>query len=87
MADQEIQNSEENLDDLSFKQGLAELDQIVRQLESGQLELEQSLVSYERGVKLIAMLRGRLDTAQLKVTSLMEELAPDASDADASQVS
>ena len=37
---------------LSFKEGLEELAAIVRSLESNQIELEQSIESYERGVAL-----------------------------------
>ena len=41
---------------LSFKEGLEELAAIVRSLESNQIELEQSIESYERGVALLASL-------------------------------
>ena len=44
------------IDDLSFKEGLDELATIVRSLESNQVELEQSIQSYERGVALLACL-------------------------------
>ena len=62
------------IEDMSFKEGLQELDAIVRALESNQLELEDSLARYERGVKLLGALQERLDTAQQKVTVLMGEL-------------
>lgn len=45
------------IDDLSFKEGLDELATIVRSLESNQVELEQSIQSYERGVALLASLQ------------------------------
>lgn len=69
-----------NIEDLSFKDGLNELAAIVRALEDNQLELEQSIESYERGVKLLASLQKRLDEAQQKVTVLMGELEPESSD-------
>lgn len=69
-----------NIEDLSFKEGLNELAAIVRALEDNQLELEQSIESYERGVKLLASLQKRLDEAQQKVTVLMGELEPESSD-------
>lgn len=69
-----------NIEDLSFKEGLNELATIVRALEDNQLELEQSIESYERGVKLLASLQKRLDEAQQKVTVLMGELEPESSD-------
>ncbi|MGN0038450.1 MAG: exodeoxyribonuclease VII small subunit [Coriobacteriales bacterium] len=69
-----------NIEELSFKDGLMELDSIVKALESNQLELEQSIESYERGVELLGALKKKLDTAQQKVTVLMGELQPDEGD-------
>ena len=68
------------LDSMSFKEGLVELDEIVRSLEGNQLELEQSIQKYERGVALLGALQKRLDDAQQKVTVLMGELEPENSD-------
>lgn len=65
---------------LSFKEGLDELAVIVRSLESNQIELEQSIESYERGVALLASLQKRLNEAQQKVTVLMGELEPENDD-------
>lgn len=65
------------IDQLSFKEGLQELDGIVKALEGNQLELEESIKSYERGVALLGALQKRLDEAQQKVTVLMGELRPE----------
>jgi exodeoxyribonuclease VII small subunit len=62
----------------SFGEALAELDQIVAGLESGQLELEESMARYERGVGLVKALQTRLAEAQQKVTMLIGELEGDA---------
>jgi len=67
-------------DELSFGEALAELDAIVAALESGQLELEDSITRYERGVTLLRALQTRLVEAQQKVTMLIGELEPDAAD-------
>ena len=61
-------------DDLTFGSALAELDQIVAALEGGQLELEDSLDRYERGVSLLRALQAKLADAQQKVTMLIGEL-------------
>lgn len=61
----------------AFGQALAELESIVAQLESGQLELEESLDAYERGVALLKMLQSRLGEAQQKVTALLGEIEDD----------
>ncbi|ACU94342.1 exodeoxyribonuclease VII, small subunit [Cryptobacterium curtum DSM 15641] len=75
--------TEENrtpVDDLTFRQGMDELDAIVAQLEGNTLELEDSLAAYERGVALLRNLRGRLDTAQQKVEVLMGQMEQSATD-------
>lgn len=70
------------IEELTFRQAMAELDGIVRVLESNTLELEDSLKSYERGVALLAALQGRLAQAQQKVDVLMGELVGEANDAE-----
>lgn len=64
----------DNLDNLSFREAMAALDEIVSRLESNTLELEESLEAYEQGVGLLRNLRGRLDGAQQKIEVLMGEL-------------
>lgn len=68
------------VEDLTFREAMAELDGIVGVLESNTLELEDSLASYERGVALLRTLQGRLATAQQKVDVLMGQLEPEVSD-------
>lgn len=68
------------VEELTFREAMAELDGIVGVLESNTLELEDSLVSYERGVALLRALQGRLSDAQQKVDVLMGELVADTDD-------
>ena len=53
----------------SYEAGLQELEQLVAALESGQLPLDQLLVSYQRGAALLAFCRDRLQAVedQIKV--------------------
>ncbi len=51
-------------------------------LESGELDLEESLTRYERGVALLKQLQGRLTDAQQRVTVLLGELESEAADTD-----
>lgn len=60
--------------ELAFSEALRELEGIVSALESGQLELEDSLARYERGVSLVRSLQSKLADAQQKVTMLIGEL-------------
>ena len=71
---------EKPIEELTFREAMAELDRIVGVLESNSLELEQSVTSYERGVKLIASLKKRIDGAQQRIDALMGELEKPADD-------
>ena len=69
------------IEELTFREAMAELDGIVGVLESNSLELEDSLRSYERGVALRRALQGRLNEAQQNVEVLMGELEGEVDDA------
>jgi len=56
---------------LSFEQALAELEQIVARLESGQAPLEDSISMYERGAALKAHCETRLEAARLRVEKIV----------------
>ena len=60
--------------DLAFGDALEELETIVTALEGGDLDLEDSLTRYERGVALLRTLQAKLADAQQKVTMLIGEL-------------
>ena len=62
---------------LSFEAALAELETIVRQLEQGDVELEQSIAIYERGAALKKHCEARLKSAELKVQQIVQN--PDGS--------
>jgi|UniRef100_A0A7V3PST4 exodeoxyribonuclease VII small subunit len=62
-----------NTEKIDFEQALAELEKIVKQLESGNLPLEKSLELFERGVKLARQCKEKLSEAELKVNKLIEE--------------
>ena len=67
-------NSTKNIEELSYKEASQELELIIRNLESGDMELEQSLESYERGISLLKSLRERLVNAEQNVSVLVEGL-------------
>lgn len=58
---------------LNFEQALAELQQIVTELEAGDGELETSLSRYERGMKLARRCNDLLDKAELRVRELLPD--------------
>ena len=63
-----------DVEDLSYKEASTELELIIRNLESGDMELEDSLDSYTRGVELLNSLRARLADAEQKVSVLMKDI-------------
>lgn len=63
----------EELESLSFEEALDELEQIVEQLESGDLALEESLTLFERGQSLARYCNEQLETATLRVEQLTED--------------
>ena len=54
----------------TFEEALAELEQILAEIEGGELGLEESLVKYERGNFLIHHCRGVLNTAEKQIELL-----------------
>ena len=56
--------------DLTFEQALAELEEIVRGLEAGNLPLEESLALFERGQAVAAYCNSQLDQAELRIKLL-----------------
>jgi exodeoxyribonuclease VII small subunit len=62
--------SESPNSNLTFEQALAELDRIVRDLEDGQLGLEDALSRYEAGVGLLKSCYAQLRNAEQRVLLL-----------------
>jgi exodeoxyribonuclease VII small subunit len=58
----------------TFEQAHAELEQIVDRLERGQVPLDEAIALWERGEKLHAFCRAKLDAAQGKVEELATRL-------------
>jgi exodeoxyribonuclease VII small subunit len=56
--------------DLAFEQAFAQLEEVVRQLEAGNLPLERSLELYERGMALARLCQKKLDEAEQKVSQI-----------------
>jgi len=57
----------------TFEQSLNDLERIVKQLEEGDLPLEESLKLFEEGVKLSRECRERLTTAEQRIQVLMKD--------------
>lgn len=56
--------------DVSFEDALAELTEIVEQLDTGELPLEESLTQFERGMALMKQCHATLSAAEKRVEQL-----------------
>ena len=66
---------DEDLQGLSFEDALLKLENIVRELESGRIKLDDAVTAYEQAVKLNQFCEKKLQAAQLKIEKI--EIAPD----------
>jgi exodeoxyribonuclease VII small subunit len=60
-----------------FEQSLNELEQLVARMEGGELSLDESLKSFERGITLFRSCQNALEQAELRVRVLLDPEAPD----------
>ncbi|ABQ55729.1 TPA: exodeoxyribonuclease VII small subunit [Legionella pneumophila] len=55
---------------IHFEQSITELEEIVRQLEKGELTLEESLKQFEKGISLARRCQNALNQAEQKIETL-----------------
>ncbi len=67
MADQALPD---DIAAMSFEQALAELEEIVRNLEKGEAKLDESITKYERGAALKSHCERKLAEAQERVEKI-----------------
>ncbi|MBD1575104.1 MULTISPECIES: exodeoxyribonuclease VII small subunit [Vibrio] len=60
-------------ENMSFEESLAELDSLVDQLENGDLDLEDALKKFERGISLARVSQGKLSEAEQRVEILLND--------------
>ncbi|MDP2862431.1 MAG: exodeoxyribonuclease VII small subunit [Desulfobacterales bacterium] len=58
---------------LSFEIAMKQLEQIVQELESGNLSLEDSIKKFEEGIKLSKFCSSKLDETEKKITLLLKD--------------
>ena len=64
---------EPNDSKLSFEEALAQLDEVVESLESGNLTLSKSTSLYEKGMRLARVCNEMLAAAEFKVSQIQTE--------------
>ncbi|MFC4764494.1 exodeoxyribonuclease VII small subunit [Dyella koreensis] len=63
-----------------FEHSLDELEQLVARMEGGDLSLDESLASFERGIGLYRHCQQALEQAELRVRLLLDPEAPDSAE-------
>ena len=61
-----------------FEQSLNELEQLVAKMEAGELSLDESLGSFERGIVLYRSCQAALEQAEARVKLLLDPEHPEA---------
>lgn len=56
-----------------FEAALEELEQVVEQIESGELSLEDSLAAFEKGVSLVRFCNQKLNEVEKKIETLVRD--------------
>ena len=68
-----VEGAEGDVAALGFEAALSRLEAVVQRLERGELSLEESLSSYEQGVRLVAAARGKLEGLQGRLEELLAD--------------
>ena len=68
-----IMITEDEIKGLKFEEGLKKLEELVTQLDEGDLSLEESIFYYEIGIKLKSHCEKLLKTAELKILKVSDK--------------
>ena len=69
-------NSEKQSDDkldLSFEQALANLEEIIQRMESGEAPLDSLVTHYETGIRMLKFCRNKIEGAEMKIKEVQEK--------------
>ena len=61
------------MEDINFEEAMEKLEQIASELENGKLNLEESLLKFEEGMKLSKKCNEIIENAEKKITVLLEK--------------
>lgn len=66
------EGQEKPIGEMSFEEALRALEDVVRNLESGEVPLDDSIALYERGEELRKACQARLDAAQARIEKIVQ---------------
>ena len=65
--------AKEKIEEKTFEESLVELESIVKELESGNVDLDQAINKYSDAMKLAKACSDKLNNATLKVNQILKE--------------
>lgn len=68
-----MSQEEKTQDDKSFEDSLQALERVVERIESGELNLEDSLATFEEGVRLVKSCNGKLSDVERRIEVLTKD--------------
>ena len=71
MGNPETQSDDE--DELSFEDALANLEEIIQRMESGEAPLDSLITHYQTGVKMLKLCREKIEGAEMKIKEVQEK--------------
>lgn len=71
-------------DTKSFKENVTALEEITQKLENEELDLEEAIALYEKGVEISKLCMKTLQNAELKITKLKSQLDGEVDESDLS---
>ncbi len=60
------------MSEITFEEALESLERLVRSMEAGKLTLDESLSTFEEGIKLVKLCNEKLDSAEQRVKILLD---------------
>ncbi|MFW5960192.1 MAG: exodeoxyribonuclease VII small subunit [Chitinivibrionales bacterium] len=67
------ENNNENHNKLSYEEALRNLEEIIQEMESGDLDLDESIKKFEKGLGLIRECESHLSRAEGKIKKLLSD--------------
>ncbi|MEM1514287.1 MAG: exodeoxyribonuclease VII small subunit [Candidatus Thermoplasmatota archaeon] len=60
--------------EIGFEEALKKLDEIIEELEKGELTLEETISKFEEGIKLCKLCKEKIQKAEMKIEKLLENI-------------